>query len=333
MRKAVTVLLFVASPLFAANHIIDQKTFDAIAVEYSGERAQENDRRIVQYHRIQASPMMREVAERVVAPALRDAGLDPQIDTYPSDGKLLYKTYISPMSWSIREGELWLEGDAPQRLCRYSDVPMCVSTYSKGGEWSGELVDVGSGTSDSDYEGKDVRGKVALASGYAADVVRFAVLKRGAVGTVIYPAANDRPDHPDMVRYNGVWTRADELPRTSGSFQISANQYAQIKSLMAKGLVRVRGRIDATLGPGAHAGPRADPRNGIVRRGSDRLRSPRSPEVERQRQCQRIGGDDRDRPNAADFDRFGQALASAQDDSSDVGPGVFRHDCLSDDAS
>src|SRR5437867_3666199 len=250
MRKAVTVLLFVASPLFAANHIIDQKTFDAIAVEYSGERAQENDRRIVQYHRIQASPMMREVAERVVAPALRDAGLDPQIDTYPSDGKLLYQTYISPMSWSIREGELWLEGDAPQRLCRYSDVPMCVSTYSKGGEWSGELVDVGSGTSDSDYGGKDVRGKVALASGYAADVVRFAVLKRGAVGTVIYPAANDRPDHPDMVRYNGVWTRADELPRTSGSFQISANQYAQIKSLMAKGLVRVRGRIDATLGPG-----------------------------------------------------------------------------------
>ncbi|HEY8132129.1 MAG TPA: DUF4910 domain-containing protein [Thermoanaerobaculia bacterium] len=250
MRKAVTVLFFVASPLFAANHIIDQKTFDAIAAEYSGERAQENDRRIVQYHRIQASPMMHEVAERVVAPALRDAGLDPQIDTYPSDGKLLYQTYITPMGWSIREGELWIEGDAPQRLCRYSDVPMCVSTYSKGGEWSGELVDVGSGTIDSDYEGKDVRGKVALASGYAADVVRIAVLKRGAVGTVVYPPANDRPDHPDMVRYNGVWTRAGELPRTSGSFQISANQYAQIKSMMAKGPVRVRGRIDATLGPG-----------------------------------------------------------------------------------
>jgi hypothetical protein len=250
MRQAVAVLLLAAPPVFAANHIVDQKTFDAIAAEYSGERAQEYDRHIVQFHRIQASPMMRESAERVVVPALREAGLDPQIDIYPSDGKLMYQTYLTPMGWSMREGELWIEGDTPRRLCRYSDVPMCVSTYSKGGEWTGELVDVGSGISDSDYEGKDVRGKVALASGYAADVVRNAVLKRGAVGAVIYPAANDRPDHPDMVRYNGLWTRADELPKTSGSFQISANQYAQIKTLMAKGPVRVRGRIDATLGPG-----------------------------------------------------------------------------------
>ena len=74
-------------------------------------------------------------------------------------------------------------------LCRYADVPMCVSTYSKGGEWSGELVDVGSGTSDSAYQGVDLRGKVALASGYAANVVREAVIKHGAVGVAIYPAA------------------------------------------------------------------------------------------------------------------------------------------------
>jgi hypothetical protein len=67
---------------------------------------------------------------------------------------------------------------------------------------------------------------------------------------VIYPAASDRPDHPDMVRYNGLWTRAEDAAKTSGSFQISANQYAHLKSLMAKGPVRVRGNIDAELGPG-----------------------------------------------------------------------------------
>ncbi len=62
-------------------------------------------------------------------------------------------------------------------------------------------MDVGSGTKDENYQGIDLRGKVALASGYAANVVRQAVLKHGAVGVVIYPDAADRPDHPDMVRF------------------------------------------------------------------------------------------------------------------------------------
>lgn len=239
-----------AVPLFAAPHKIDQKTFDAIAMEMSGERAQELDRRIVEYHRIQGSPMMESVARDVILPALRAMNVEASIEQFPSDGKTLYQTYVSPIGWTMRSGELWIAGDAPERLCRYSDVPMCVSTYAKGGEWSGELVDVGDGTSDDDYKSLDVRGKVVLASGYARDVHRKAVVKYGAAGTVIYPAANDRPDHPDMIRYNGLWTRAEDVAKTSGSFQISANQYAHLKSLMSKGPVRVRGNIDATLGPG-----------------------------------------------------------------------------------
>src|SRR4051812_43615188 len=136
------------------------------------------------------------------------------------------------------------------RLCRYADVPMCVVTMSKGGDWSGELVEVGKGTSAKDYEGKDLSGKVALASGYAADVVREAVLKHGAVGVVIYPPADDRPEHSDMVRYNALWPKAEELEKTSGGFMISLNQYANLKLLMAKGQARVHGKIEATLAPG-----------------------------------------------------------------------------------
>jgi aminopeptidase YwaD len=245
----------------SAQHLVDQKTFDAIATEYSGEGAQENTRRIVEYHRIQGSPMMTAVAEQVVLPRLKAAGLDAKIEQFPSDGKTRYGTYISPMGWDMRGGELWVEGVKPGRgaqdkafkpimLCRYADVPMCVSTYSKGGEWSGELVDVGSGTSDASYQGIDVRGKVALASGYAGNVVREAVIKHGAIGVVIYPSAEDRPDHPDLVRYNGIWPRAEELDKTSGGFQISRNQYDMLKALMHEGAVRVHGKIDATLGPG-----------------------------------------------------------------------------------
>lgn len=242
--------------LASAQHLVKQEVFDTIATEYSGEAAQENTRRIVEYHRIQGSPMMASVAEQVVLPRLKAAGLEAKIEQFVSDGKTRYGTYISPMGWDMRSGELWIEGVSgaknfkPIMLCRYADVPMCVSTYSKGGEWSGELVDVGSGTSDANYQGVDVRGKVALASGYSANVVREAVLKHGAVGVVIYPSAGDRPDHPDMIRYNGIWPRAEELDKTSGGFQISRNQYDMIKALMRQGAVRVHGKIDATLGPG-----------------------------------------------------------------------------------
>jgi aminopeptidase YwaD len=256
MKIFLRLLCLCVSLSASAQHLVDQKIFDAIANEYSGEAAQENTRRIVEYHRIQGSPMMAAVAQNVVLPYLKSLGLEAKIEPFPSDGKIKYGTYTSPMGWDMHSGELWIESVngvkdfQPIRLCRYADVPMCVSTYSKGGDWSGELVDVGSGTSDSDYKDKDVRGKVALASGYAANVVREAVIKHGAVGVVIYPAAGDRPDHPDLIRYNGIWPTAEEFPKTSGGFQISRNQYDMLKSLMTKGAVRVHGKIDATLGPG-----------------------------------------------------------------------------------
>ncbi len=248
-------LVLLLSLSASAQHLVKQDVFNAIAQEYSGERAQENIRQIVEYHRIQGSPMMAEVAEKVVLARLKSYGVEARLEQFPSDGAKKYATFLSPMGWDMRGGQLWVESAPganfkPYRLCRYSDAPMCVATYSKGGEWSGELVDVGAGTREGDYQGKDVKGKVALASGYAANVVREAVLKHGAVGVVIYPRADDRPEHPYMVRYNGVWPRADEVEKTRGGFMISAVQYARLKKLMGKGAVRVRGQIDASYVPG-----------------------------------------------------------------------------------
>ena len=267
--------MILAAIVLAGMHLVPQPVFDAIASEYSGEAAQETTRQIVQYHRIQGSPMMASVASDVVLAKLKALGIEASIEQFDSDGKTRYQTWISPMGWDMRGGELWVESVAgdkefvPFRLCRFSDVPMCVSTYSKGGTFRGELLDVGTGTSDKDYEGKAVSGRVVLATGYAAEVVRQAVIKRGAAGAVIYPDALDRPDHPDMVRYNGLWTRADEVAKTSGSFQISASQVARLRELMQEGAVTVRGTVDATLGPGkltvVHAYVRGtDPREVLI---------------------------------------------------------------------
>jgi len=256
MRPRIALLLLFVCTSGFAQHLVPQPIFEAIAGEFSGEAAQENDRQIIQYHRIQGSPMMAEVANNVVLAKLKSWGVESSIEQFPSDGRTRYQTYISPMGWEMRSGELWIESVEgmpnfqPVRLCRFSDVPMCVSTYSKGGEWSGELVEVEAGTHDKDYLGKDVKGKFALAYGYAGDVVREAAIKRGAIGVVIYPPPGDRSDHPDMVRYNGIWPRAEDLDKTVGGFQISANQYTQIRQLMQHGVVRVHSKINAALGAG-----------------------------------------------------------------------------------
>src|SRR5271154_5500208 len=100
--------LLVALPA-VGQHLVPQPVFNAIATEYSGEAAQENDRQIVQYHRIQGSPMMAEVAEKVVLAKLRDWGIEARIEQFASDGKTRYQTYVSPMGWDMRGGQLWVE--------------------------------------------------------------------------------------------------------------------------------------------------------------------------------------------------------------------------------
>src|SRR5262245_919789 len=113
MRPAMLALL-VASGLAAAAEaprrpLVDKPLFDAIAAAYSGEAAQESTRQIVQYHRIQGSPMMAAVASEVVLAKLKALGIEASVESFPSDGSTRYQTWISPMGWDMRGGELWVE--------------------------------------------------------------------------------------------------------------------------------------------------------------------------------------------------------------------------------
>src|SRR5262249_51372106 len=125
MKKMLAV--FLLSALCSAQHLVKKEVFNAIANEYSGERAQENVRSIVEYSRIQGSPMMAAVANDVVLAKLKKFGIESSVEQWTSDGKTMYGTYISPMGWDMRGGELWIKSAAsdknfkPVRLCRYAD--------------------------------------------------------------------------------------------------------------------------------------------------------------------------------------------------------------------
>jgi hypothetical protein len=233
------------------SYIVPPSMFRAIAAEYSGEHAFENIRNITRFHRIQASPGFSQAREWVVE-RLNSYGItDVVVEKFPSDGRTPYSTHVGPLSWTVREGELWVEAPFQERLCRFTDQAVCLSTQSNGGEWRGEALDVGAGTDASSYAGKDVRGKIVFATGYAGIAHRQAVLMRGALGVVIYPAADDRPEYPDLVRYNGLWLMAGEKDKAGFGFQISARQWEKLRPDVRAGRLRLHAKVVAQLGPGA----------------------------------------------------------------------------------
>jgi hypothetical protein len=233
------------------SYIVPQPMFQAIAGEYSGEHAFENIRNITRFHRVQASPGFSQAREWVVE-RLKSYGItDVEVEKFPSDGRTRYSTHVGPMSWTVREGELWVEAPFRERLCRFTDQAVCLSTLSNGGEWRGDAIDVGAGTDAASYEGKDVRGKIVFASSYAGIVHREAVIRRGALGVVIYPAPDDRPEYPDLVSYNGLWVQADEKEKAGFGFQISRRQWERLAPQVHAGKLTLHAKVDAELGPGA----------------------------------------------------------------------------------
>lgn len=202
----------------------------AILEELSGEIAMHHVRQIAQYHRIQASPMMRESAQYVLG-QLRQYGLtDAAMESFPSDGHRSYLTRLSPVGWTIEEAELWLVAPQHRRLTRYSEIANALVTLSASADEEGVLIDAGTGLDPAFYQSTDVSGKIVLASGYGGNVHRLAVLRHGALGVVCW---NDRPEYPDQVRYTGMWPKAGERERIRWGFNISYRTARELKALLS----------------------------------------------------------------------------------------------------
>ncbi len=215
---------------------------DALLEELSGEIAHHHVVEIAQYHRIQASPMMRESAEYVLARLQSYGYPEATLEAYPSDGRRAYQTWLSPVGWTVQEAELWMTTPQRRRLARYSEIAMSLVTLSASADEEGLLVDAGTGTDPAFYDSTDVNGKIVLASGYGGDVHRLAVLGHGALGVVCW---KDDLDHPDMVRYTGMWPKAGERERIRWGFNVSFRTGQELKRRLAAGEeVRLHARVD-----------------------------------------------------------------------------------------
>ncbi|OLB38144.1 MAG: hypothetical protein AUH11_07230 [Acidobacteria bacterium 13_2_20CM_57_17] len=257
--------------------LLPEKDVAALANELSGETAKRNLEGIARFHRQRGSQGFHEAAE-LVAERARAYGLsEVAILQFPADGKIFYGTQRSRPAWDAEVGELSQISFESSRLCRdeleelhkkgivgvamvclnvnllasYEAMPIGLAEDSESAEVTADLADVGEGTKESDYAGKDVKAKIVLASAQPEAVQDLAVGKFGAVGIVSY-AQNQKTawwgEDENLIRWGHLETFSEH--KTFG-FMVSLRAARAMKERLARG---EKIRLHAVVKAGKHPG-------------------------------------------------------------------------------
>ena len=247
----------------------------ALASEISGSGAKRTVQSLSVHHRMRGSSGYNAAADLIRQRLLGYGFTNAEIIALPADGKIFYGTQRARPAWNANFAELWerrREGgrwvDA-ERVASWSDQPIGLAQDSVSGTADAELVDVGAGTSEAEYAGKDVRGRLVLISGQPESASALAVTKYGAAGIVSW-AQNQKQawwgDDETLVR----WGHLDTWRDPTFAFMVSPARARAWQARLAKGEpVRLRARVEAGRTAGHYRIPTAvipgrDPSREIV---------------------------------------------------------------------
>jgi len=233
--------------------------------EASGVNAKNIVAEIIRHHRIQASPGFREAAI-YCKEWFKENGFDSvEMLEFPGDGKQLYWSYRMPEAWAARDAELRIVSPKKSKkvLCRYRDVPLSLiqrsaPTPSEGIE--AEVIILEDGTEESDYKGKDVKGKIVLTSGDLELVKALAVDRHDAIGIITdrmpeFPPVRHRMDVANALCYTSFWWRIGE--KKCFGFVVSPKEGERlrniVKDLERKRSLRMKLEEDEKEGVKVHA--------------------------------------------------------------------------------
>ncbi len=215
--------------------VVRSEILSLLEENISGERGKEHVIQLSQFDRIQASQGWYDAAQ-YIRKVLEEAGFrNVLLERFPSDGEILYDTWIPPMGWSAEYGELWMVKPSKKKLADFHEVAASLVKGSKTSDIIVEVIYVGTGEEEKDYAGKNIKRKIVLAEGYAGKVHREAVLKRGAAGIVTFMGGKNRLEYPDLVPYQGLWLKKSENKKATFGFTISRREAETILSLIDKG--------------------------------------------------------------------------------------------------
>ena len=137
----------------------------ALRDESNGAVPYENLRYLTTLHRVPATSQFDQAANFMLQRAKEYGLADAHIEQFPIDGTKTYGLMRSYLGWQVEEGRLWEVRPDHLLLGDIATEPIRLAYYSHSADVEAELVDVGSGTADTDYAGKDVQGKIVLADG------------------------------------------------------------------------------------------------------------------------------------------------------------------------
>lgn len=236
---------------------------EAIASQVSGATAKRTVEAISLNHRMRGSEGYRRAAE-LIRSKLEEYGLaEASIISLPADGKIFYGTQRSRPAWNADFAELWEQRQSggrwadAERVASWKDQPITLAQDSISGAASAGLVDVGAGTAESDYAGKDVRGKLLLTSSQPGEMAALAVTKHGAAGIVSW-AQNQKQawwgEDQSLIR----WGHLDTWKDPTFAFMVSPARAHAWQERMARGEeVHLRAVVKAGRSPGAYLIPTA----------------------------------------------------------------------------
>jgi hypothetical protein len=247
--------------------LLPEAVVAALANEISGETAKRNLEGLARLHRQRGSQGFHAAAE-LVAERARAYGLsDVQILQFPADGKILYGTQRARQAWDASQGELTeIKDGSSIKLASYAAQPIVLAEDSESADVTADLIDVGNGSQEGDYAGKDVKGKIVLAAAQADDVQDLAAGKFGAVGIVSY-AQNQKTawsgDNDNLIRWGHLKSFS---PNKTFAFMVSLKTARGMQErLNAKQAIRLHAVVVAGQHPAFYEVvtaviPGADPR-------------------------------------------------------------------------
>src|SRR3984885_9420456 len=162
---AAAALWTICCPAWAQHPFLSETQWSAIRMEASGTAPYENLRALSRLHRVPATPEFDQAAELILSRAKEYGLQDVHAERFSIDGKIHYGLMRSHIAWTVEGARLWQMEPQHTVLGDWSTDPIRLADYSHSADVQAPLVDVGAGTADSDYAGKDVRGKIVLADG------------------------------------------------------------------------------------------------------------------------------------------------------------------------
>lgn len=258
---ATSAAAVIAPPLLPAQDV------RAIADELSGETAKRNLEGLARLHRQRGSEGFHAAAE-LVAERARAYGLSGvEILRFPADGKVSYGTQRARQAWDAKSGELSETKDGrTTTIGSFEAEPVVLAEDSESADVTADLVDVGDGTQESDYAGKEIRGRLVLEAAQPWAVQDLAVGKFGAAGIISYAQNQETAwsgENDNLIRWGHLEAFS---PNKTFAFMVSLRTArAMQERLRHNETIHLHAAVDAGQHPGFYEVvtatiPGADPR-------------------------------------------------------------------------